>query len=429
MAAGRAAECGARVTLLERGPRLARKLRISGKGRGNVTNAAELDDFVAAFGRNGKFLYGAFSRFFRDDLLRLLDRLGVPTKVERGGRVFPVSDRADDVAEALERWVRGLGVTIRLDTRVAGVVSGLKSRNTGAHGRVSGVRTYAGTVGADAVIVATGGISYPKTGSSGDGYRMAAEVGHEVVPVRPSLSALVAQEHWVRRLQGLSLKNVAATLYLDGKRLAREFGEMLFTHFGVSGPIILTLSRLVPDALKQGEVTLSIDLKPVLTEEQLHERLLRDFAPAKGVASGVNSRNTQHGNTGYRRHFRNYLPELLPSTLIPVFIDLSEIPADTPVHKITAVQRKRVVSLLRDLRLTIRAARPVDEAIVTAGGVSVKEIDPRTMESKLVKGLYFAGEVIDIDAITGGFNLQAAFSTGWVAGNGAASADPRRARF
>jgi predicted Rossmann fold flavoprotein len=408
LAAGRAAELRAEAVVIERGPALARKLRISGKGRGNITNTAEMKEFIAAFGPNGKFLYGAFYRFFRDDLLQLLKRLGVATKVERGGRVFPASDKAEDVAAALEKWILRLGVTIKYNTRVKEILV--------EDGRAVGVNTYSGPIRADRVILATGGISYPKTGSTGDGYAMAAAVGHEVIPPRPSLSALVAQEAWVKRLQGLSLRNVKATLSvsspgpgrssdagpqgpgLRARKIAEEFGEMVFTHFGVSGPIILTLSRHAPEALKQGEVTLSINLKPALTEEQLDQRLVRDFIQKK--------------------HFANYLPDLLPRSLIPVFVEMTGIPGDTPVNKITSVERKAIVALLQDFRLTIREARPVDEAIVTAGGVSIKEIDPRTMESKLVKGLYFAGEVIDIDAITGGYNLQAAFSTGWVAGDG-----------
>ena len=392
LAAGRAAECGAKVTLLERGPILARKLRISGKGRGNITNTAEMKDFIAAFGTNGKFLYGAFSRFSQDDLVQLMDRLSVPTKVERGGRVFPVSDSAPEVADALEKWILGLGVQIKRNTRVKGIMV--------AEDRVAGADTFSGPMKAEAVIVATGGTSYPKTGSTGDGYAMAAGVGHDVVPTRPSLSALVTEEPWVKRLQGLSLRNVAATLYLDNKKIGSEFGEMLFTHFGVSGPIVLTLSRPVPDGLKVGKITLSVNLKGSLSEQQLHDRLIRDFTQT--------------------RHFRNYLPDLLPRTLIPVFIDLVGIPGDMPVNRTTAAQRRAIVDLLRDLRMTISAARPEDEAIVTAGGVNIKEIDPRTMESKLLKGLFFAGEVIDIDAVTGGYNLQAAFSTGWVAGEGAA---------
>jgi len=422
LAAGRAAECGAKVVLLERNSILGRKLRITGKGRGNVTNAADLDDFIAAFGPNGKFLYGAFSRFSNQDLINLLERLGVPTKVERGGRVFPVSDRAADVAAALEAWLRGLKVDIRTGARAQGLVTGSQpalnpvpspkigrgvtaGRGEGPitcqSSRITGVRVFSGTIPADAVVLATGGITYPRTGSTGDGYRMAAEVGHTIIPPTPSLSALEAKEAWAPELQGLSLKNVSATLYAGSKKIGSEFGEMLFTHFGVSGPIILTLSKGYVKLGDRSNVELSINLKPALSREQLDERLVRDFTQT--------------------RHFRNYLPELLPRTLIPVFVQLSGIPPDTPVNRITSAQRKRVIELLLDFRLTIVGARSADEAIVTAGGVSIKEIDPRTMESKLVRGLYFVGEMIDIDAVTGGYNLQAAFSTGWAAGESAAA--------
>ena len=389
MAAGRAAECGAKVVLLERGPCGARKLRIAGKGRANVTNMADLDDFIAAFGENGKFLYGAFSRFFSDDLIALLSRLGVETKVERGGRMFPVSDDADEVADALERWNRDLGVEIRLNTRVRKLIV--------ENGAAVGVETYGRPFRGDAVILATGGMTYPRTGSTGDGYRMAAEAGHRIIEPRPALTAMVAAESWVRDLQGLSLKNVEAKLELvaeDGQRrlVAKQFGEMLFTHFGVSGPIILTLSRNAVDLIGKMKLELSIDLKPALTDEQFDRRLIRDFVGMK--------------------HFTNYLPDLLPRTLIPVFIQLSGVASDLPVCRITATQRKRILELLRNLRLTITGLRTPDEAIVTAGGVDIREIDPRTMESKLVRGLYLVGEVIDIDATTGGYNLQAAFSTG-----------------
>lgn len=397
LAAGRAAEGGADVVLLERGPCTARKLRIAGKGRANVTNTADLDDFIAAFGENGRFLYGVFSRFFRDDLLSLLDRLGVPTKVERGGRVFPASDDADHVANSLERWVRILGVDIRLNTRARSIIVD--------NGKAVGVTTYSAPARGDAVVLATGGITYPRTGSTGDGYRMAAEVGHHLVSPRPALTAMVCAEDWVVALQGLSLRSVRASLRLiadeaDGCVVGSEFGEMLFTHFGVSGPIILSLSRRAGEVLRSGRVELSIDLKPALSDEQLDRRLARDLVG--------------------KRRFRNYLGDLLPKTLTPVFVRLSGIPPDLPVHRITAVQRKKVLNLLRDFRLTITGLRPPDEAIITAGGVDVKEIDPRTMESKLIRDLYFVGEVIDIDARTGGYNLQAAFSTGWVAGQSAA---------
>ncbi|HUV04351.1 MAG TPA: NAD(P)/FAD-dependent oxidoreductase [Armatimonadota bacterium] len=418
LAAGRAAECGAKVVLLERNSILGRKLRITGKGRGNITNTADLDDFIAAFGPNGKFLYGAFSRFSNQNLIDLLERLGVPTKVERGGRVFAASDRAADVVAAFEAWLRGLGVHVRTGCKVKGLVASdqhwegegppepLLGENPARQEprppikHIMGVTMYSGVIPADAVVLAAGGITYPRTGSTGDGYRMAAEVGHTVIPPTPSLSALEVKESWVSDLQGLSLKNVSATLYAGSKKIAREFGEMLFTHFGVSGPIILTLSKAYVKLEDKSSVELSINLKPALSRKQLDERLIRDFAQT--------------------RYFKNYLPELLPRTMIPVFMRLSGIPPDTPVNKITSAQRKRIIGLLLDFRLTVGGARAADEAIVTAGGVSIKEIDPRTMESKLVRGLYFAGEVIDVDAVTGGYNLQAAFSTGWVAGENAA---------
>lgn len=396
VAAGRAAECGAKVVLIERGPETARKLRIAGKGRANITNTADKNEFIAAFGENGKFLYGVFSRFFRDELISLLRRLKVETKVERGGRVFPVSDDADDVANALEGWVRGLGVEIRRNVKVKSIIV--------EDGRAVGVETYSGPVRGNAVILATGGITYPKTGSTGDGYKMAEEIGHNVIKPRPSLTAMVAAESWVRELQGVSLKNVEAKLYRieengKGKLIGKQFGEMLFTHFGVSGPIILTLSQKIIDLAGKAKLELAIDLKPALTDEQLDQRLIRDFTGTK--------------------HFVNYLPDLLPRALIPLFIRLSEVPEHQPINKITAKERRKMIELLRNLRLTIKSLGPPDEAIVTAGGVDIREINPKTMESRLVPRLYFVGEVIDIDAVTGGYNLQAAFSTGWVAGESA----------
>lgn len=398
MAAGRAAECGADVVLLEKGPKLGRKLRIAGKGRGNVTNTAELQEFINAFSPNGKFLYSAFSRFFKDDLLAFLQEWGVPTKEERGGRVFPVSDRAADVVAAMERWMSSAGVRVKLGTTVKSIVVD--------DGRVVGVEVFGGTIKADAVIITTGGASYPTTGSTGDGYAMARELGHTIIPIRPALSALYTEENWVKHLQGLSLRNVEATLLAQApgvekpKKVSSEFGEMIFTHFGVSGPIILTLSRKAGELLKQGKVFISIDLKPALTREQLHERLIRDFKQT--------------------RHFKNYLPELLPRLLVDVFVELSGVDPDKPVNSITAQERNRIVELLKDLRVTVTKLAPLDQAIVTGGGVSIREIDPGTMMSKLVRGLFFAGEVIDIDAETGGFNLQAAFSTGYVVGESAA---------
>lgn len=397
MAAGKAAECGAEAILLEKGPALGRKLRICGKGRGNITNTADLQRFIEAFSPNGKFLYGAFSRFFRDDLLDLLQRYDLKVKTERGGRVFPVTDHAADVVHALERWMSSVAVDIRTGFLARSIVV--------ESGLVVGVVVHGGIMKANSVVIATGGASYPKTGSTGDGYELAKEAGHSIIAPEPALSALTTSEDWVKDLQGLSLRNVRVTLTIDRPgakqtQIASGFGEMLFTHFGVSGPIILTLSRPARPYLRSRSVTISIDLKPGLTEEQLHARLIRDFAQ--------------------NRHSGNYLRALLPRTLIDVFLNLAGIASDTPTNTITSQQRSRIVSLLKDFRLTATGLRPLEEAIVTAGGVPTKEIDPTTMMSKLVGGLYFAGEVIDIDAETGGFNLQAAFSTGSVAGGAAA---------
>ena len=403
LAAGRAAECGADVVLLEKGPKLGRKLRICGKGRGNVTNTADMKGFIDAFAPNGKFLYGAFSRFFRDDLLELLGRFGVATKVERGGRVFPQSDRASDIVGALERWMESVGVKVKTNFSVKSLAV--------VEGRIVGIEVYGGRMNADAVVLATGGASYPKTGSTGDGYAMARAGGHTIVTPEPALSAMLTIEPWVRDLQGLSLKNVEASLLVeepDGKpkKITSEFGEMLFTHFGVSGPIMLTLSRSARKYLNAGKVTISIDLKPALSKEQIHARLIREFGQAK--------------------HFGNYMRSWLPRLMADVFVYLTGIDPDKPTNTITASERERLADLLKDLRVTIRGMASLEEAIVTAGGIPIGEIDPRTMMSKLVDGLFFAGELIDIDAETGGYNLQAAFSTGYVAGEASADTAARR---
>ncbi len=397
MAAGQAAETGAEVLLLEKMERPGRKLRIAGKGRCNLTNVAPLDDFLAHFGPNGRFLRQAFARFFAPDLVAFFEGLGVRTVTERGGRVFPASGEAQDVVDALVRWVRRCGVTLRPQSPVARLLV--------EDGQMAGVAVADGrTYRADAVIVATGGASYPATGSTGDGYRLAEAVGHTIVPIRPALVPLEAAGDVAPRLQGLSLHNVTARLLVDGREQAAGFGEMLFTHFGLSGPIILTLSRQAVDALREGkQVAISIDLKPALDEQTLDARLLRDL--------------DAHG----KRHLRTLLKGLLPAKLIPVCLDLVGIPPDKVAHQITAQERARLRAWLKDFGLEVRGHRPLAEAIVTAGGVSLREIEPRTMESRLVEGLYFAGEVLDLDADTGGYNLQAAFSTGWVAGRSAAS--------
>ncbi len=400
MAAGRAAESGAPVLLLEKTKRLGNKLRITGQGRCNLTNVADISDFIAHFGPNGSFLRNAFARFFNQDLIDFFAAQGVSTVVERGQRVFPASNDAHQVAEALAGYLRRSGARVRFKTRV----TELEAEGE----RISGVQTEGGEfLTAGAVIVATGGASYPGTGSTGDGYRLAQALGHTIVPIRPALVPLVVKEDHAEALQGLSLRNVEVTLLLDDQPVTRQFGEMLFTHFGVSGPIILTLSAQVVDRLAQGKLELSINLKPALSDEQLDRRLQRDF--------------DRFG----KRAFRNILKELLPHKMIALFVRLTGIPPDKPAHQITVTERKRLFSLLRDFRLTIVGHRPIAEAIVTAGGVSTQEVDPRTMESRLVKGLYFCGEVLDINADTGGYNLQAAFSTGYVAGQSAARAVAR----
>jgi predicted Rossmann fold flavoprotein len=406
MAAGQAAGLGTRTLLVEKMNRPGRKLRITGKGRCNLTNVASIETFIEHFGPNGRFLRQAFQSFFHPDLVAFFEELGVRTVVERGGRVFPVSDQAQDVVDALVRWIGKRGVALQTRSPVKQLL--VKG------GRVVGVQVAraASRVGkgpaeriwrADAVIVATGGASYPATGSTGDGYELARSVGHAIVPIRPALVPLETAGDVAARLQGLSLRNVAVGVWIDGRKRGEAFGEMLFTHFGLSGPIVLSLSRQVVDALRLGQrVVLSIDLKPALDERKLDARLLRDL--------------DAHG----KQQFHTVLEGLLPRKLIPICVDLTAIPADKAGHQITAVERKRLRTWLKDFRLEVTGHRPFAEAIVTAGGVDTREVDPRTMASRLVRGLYFAGEVLDVDADTGGYNLQAAFSTGWVAGRSAA---------
>jgi len=397
LAAGRARELGADVTLIEKMARPGRKLRISGKGRCNVTNTAPMAEFIGQFGKNGRFLRPAFSTFFATEMLALLDELGVPHKVERGGRVFPASDRAQDVVDALHGWVKKLGVELRTECPARKLLV--------EKGRAVGVALDEGEVRGDAVILTLGGASYKGTGSSGDGYAMAKAAGHDIVKIRPALVPLLTAEDTAARLQGLSLRNVEASLWISGKKAAAEFGEMVFTHFGVSGPLVLRLSRFAVDTLAAGEkVELVIDLKPALEHDTLDRRLLRDL--------------DAHG----KRRFDTLLKELLPRKLIPVCIDATKIPADRVGHQINAADRKRLRVWLKEFRLAITGCRPLNEAIVTAGGVDLKEVDPKTMASRLTQGLYFAGELLDLDAHTGGYNVQAAFSTGRLAGESAASA-------
>ena len=393
MAAGQAAELGAETLLLEKMDRPGRKLRIAGKGRCNLTNVAPVSEFITHFGPNGRFLRQAFAQFFNTDLVAFFEELGVRTVAERGGRVFPASGQAQDVVDALVWWIGKQGVTLRTRSPV--------ERLLVEGGRVVGVQVS--SYPTDAVIVATGGASYPATGSTGDGYRLAESVGHTIVPIRPALVPLETAGDIAPRLQGLSLRNVTVRVWVNRQKQAEAFGEMLFTHFGLSGPIILSLSRQVVDALRLGQrVILSIDLKPALDERKLDARLLRDL--------------DAHG----KQQFRTLLKELLPRKLIPVCIDLTGIPPDKMAHQITSEERQRLRTWLKDFRLEVTGHRPFTEAIITAGGVDTREVDPRTMASRLVEGLYFAGEVLDVDADTGGYNLQAAFSTGWLAGRSAA---------
>lgn len=392
MAAGRAASLGKAVLVFEKNNRAGKKLLITGKGRCNITNQCPLEDLLANIPRNGRFLYSTFHHFDNYDIMDFFQANGVPVKVERGNRVFPESDRSFDVAEALLRYAKNQGAQFYYHSPVKEILT--------HEGRVSGVRLQNNDIHElESVILATGGLSYPMTGSDGDGYRMAQSLGHSIVEPKPSLVPLETKEDWVTEVQGLTLKNVGLTVFdAKGKKVYHEQGEMLFTHFGVSGPMILSASCHI---LESGftDASLVIDLKPALDEETLDLRLQRDFSKFS------------------RRQFSNSLDELLPKSLIPVFVKLSGLAPEKPVHQITKKERRELVKLFKGLKLTVSKARPIGEAIVTAGGISIKEINPSTMESKLVKGLYFAGEIIDVDAYTGGFNLTIAFSTGYTAGS------------
>ena len=392
MAAICAAERGASVTLLEPNERLGKKLNITGKGRCNVTNNADLETLLANTPKNGKFLYSAFSRFDGRDTMAFFEKLGVPLKTERGNRVFPVSDRAFDISGALERRLKALRVTMVRDRAVHLEIE---------EGTICGVQGERREYPAQAVILATGGVSYPATGSTGEGHRMAAEAGHTVTPLRGSLVPLREQGNLCARMQGLSLRNVGLTVFENSKKIYTDFGELLFTHFGVSGPLILSASAHMRHFEKK-TYRLEIDLKPALDEQQLDKRLLSDF--------------TKYANSD----FCNALNDLLPQKLIPVVVELTEIPPHQKVHDLTKDQRRGLLQLLKHFPVVIAGPCPVTDAIVTSGGIKVGEIDPKNMESKVVKGLYFAGEVIDVDAYTGGFNLQIAWATGRAAGLAAA---------
>ena len=398
MAAYRAAECGAKVLLLEKNEKTGKKIFITGKGRCNVTNACDTEELFQNVVRNAKFLYSAFYGFSNFMVMDFFENAGCPLKTERGNRVFPVSDHSSDIIRAMENKLRMLGVEIRLNTEVSEILDN-GERVTGAILK-KGKREEA-----DAVIVATGGISYPLTGSTGDGYEMAKKAGHTITTLLPALVPFEIKEQEAKELQGLSLKNVKASLVDEqsGKSIYEGFGEMLFTHFGVSGPLILSASSYYGEKEKQKGCLLNLDLKPALTEEQLDKRILRDFEENKN------------------KQFKNAIGGLFPARLIPVMIKLSGINPEKPVNEITKEERKYFVSVIKGWKLKITGTRDFKEAIITRGGVQVKEINPSTMESKKRKGLYFAGELLDLDALTGGFNLQIAWSTGYLAGESAAT--------
>ncbi len=395
MAAYAAAESGHAVTLLEQNEKLGKKLFITGKGRCNLTNASDMEQLFANVVSNRKFLYSAFYSYDNEQVISFFESHGMPTKTERGNRVFPVSDHSSDVIAALSAALRGQHVEVLLHTKVKRLL--LEEREE--EKRVTGVELADHTkMHADAVIVATGGISYPSTGATGDGYRMAEESGHKMVSPTPALVPMETKEPWVRDLQGLSLRNVRMSVTRGKKKLYEDFGEMLFTHFGVSGPLVLSASGCIPAKAFDQELSMTIDLKPALDVEQLDHRILREFDEMKN------------------KQFKNSLGHLLPAKMIPVMIALSGIDPDTKVNEISREQRQNLLHLFKNMPLTITGLRDFKEAIITKGGVSVKDINPSTMESKLVQGLYFCGEVLDLDALTGGYNLQIAWSTGHLAG-------------
>jgi len=395
MAAGQAAEAGAETLLLEKMKRTGLKLCITGKGRCNITNIAEMADFISHFGKTGPFLRQAFARFFNADLMEFLMELGLELVTERGGRVFPASGKATDIQKALLQWNKRSGVQIKNSAPVYKILI--------HNERITGVVSEGREIPCDAVILATGGVSYPATGSTGDGYSLCEAAGHTVIPVRQALVPLVTSGVVTKRMVGLNLRNVNVRMLINGRGKREEFGEVVFTEFGMTGPAILTLSGEVVDNLRKGhKVTFSIDLKPALDEKKLDARLQRDIA-SRG-----------------KEQISSFLRGLVTREMVPVCLDLIGMPADHPVCNISAKERTRLRTWLKDFRLEVVGYRPFAEAIITAGGIDTREIDPRTMESRKIKGFFIAGELLDIQADTGGYNLQAAFSTGWLAGRSAA---------
>ena len=400
LAAISAAKSGDKVTIIEKMNSCGKKLLITGKGRCNITNSTDINGFIENTPCNPRFLYSALNSFDNYDIINLLEEEGVKTKVERGGRVFPVSDKSQDVLNALLNILKKLNIRILTNTEVKKIIL--------ENGRAVGVAVFGDPqkeeLKADKIILATGGKSYPVTGSTGDGYKMAQELGHTVTQIKPSLIPLTSKDNTCGNLQGLSLRNVGIKLKHNDKLIYEDFGEMLFTHYGVSGPVILSASanliryKNVEELFKNNSIKLQIDLKPALSEEKLDSRILRDFEQVKN------------------KEFKNSLDKLLPQKLIPVVIERTKINQKKQVNEITKEERAKIVKVLKCFEIVINGVRPIEEAIITSGGINIKEINPKTMESKIVKGLYFAGEIIDVDCFTGGFNLQVAWSTGYVAG-------------
>lgn len=398
IAAGRAAELGGRVLILEKMRLPGRKLLITGKGRCNITNDSSIAEFIKHVYPDGRFLRNAFSKFFSDDIIQLLEKYGVESILERGGRYFPASNKSKDVLDAFLKWLNELKVELITGHKVEKLFV--------EHNTILGVQSNGSIFKSKKVILATGGKSYPATGSTGDGYELAKALGHSIQKAIPALVPVETEGDIAQRLQGLNLRNVRAVVWVNGKKIGEDFGEMIFTHFGLSGPIILTLSRIIVAELQnKNKVEITIDLKPALDEQKLDLRLLRDL--------------DEHGKKKIVNIFRYWLP----ATMVPVFIDLLGFDEEKECHQISAKERKQIRYLLKNLKFTISKSRSFKEAIITAGGIKTSEISPKTMESKLVRGLYFAGEMIDLDAETGGYNLQIAYSTGWLAGNSCMNSD------
>ncbi len=403
MSAITASEYGNNVTILEKMESIGKKLLITGKGRCNITNTAEMDEFIQNIPQNPKFLYSAFNQFDNKDIVKLLETQGVATKVERGGRIFPVSDKAEDVLNGLIKKLKEQKVKIKTNFKVTRILTE-KGIATGIEGEYNGKKER---ILADKIILATGGKSYPVTGSTGDGYKMAEMIGHKITEIKPSLVPLICEQKSLKlcqQMQGLSLKNVAIKIKCEEKVIYEDFGEMLFTHWGLSGPVILSASAIlvryknIEELLMQNKIKIYIDLKPALNEEKLNARILRDFEELKN------------------KKIKNSLERLLPKKMIEPFIEIININPEKRINEVTKEERKKLIKTLKNFELTIRGFRKIEEAIITSGGIDIKEINPKTMESKIVKGLYFAGEIIDVDAFTGGFNLQIAWSTGYLAG-------------